>query len=357
MNEVGSLAEIRRALTPAAWTAKEMAENPSEWVIRLDDKDVAELEAALAFAQSRGRGVPELEKEDFPLPTLATKLADIQRRLETGMGVVLLKGLPVQKYSKSDAGTIYWGIGRYLGRPIAQNAFGDVLGHVWDLGKDPRIDMSARGYQSNLHLPFHTDGADVVGLLCLQTAKSGGKSSIASSMAIHNAMLERRPDLLARLYRHLPLDRRNEESGNHAPFNMAPKFARGGERLFNAYNRSYVQSSQRFAEAPRLQPEDIEALDLFDALALDPVHRVDMQLEPGDMQFLNNSWVVHSRTNYEDYPERERKRHLLRLWLFTPGMTDVPDCFRERMRITDEWSKTPRAPIYDVNEIMGVTTH
>lgn len=357
MDAVTEGVALRRVETPAAWTAADMAAKRSEWEIRLDAADIAELEAALAHAQSCGRGVPDMRQQDFPLQGLAPKLDDIRRRLETGMGVVLLRGLPVEKYSKADAGAIYWGIGRHLGRPIAQNAFGDVLGHVWDLGKDPRTDMSARGYQSNLRLPFHTDGADVVGLLCLQAAKSGGLSSIASSMAIHNAMLQQRPDLLARLYRPLPLDRRNEETAGHAPFTLAPKFAWGGERLFNCYNRSYVQTAQRFPDAPRLQAEDIAALDLFDALTQSEAFRVDMQLAPGDMQFLNNFSVVHSRTSYEDHPERERKRHLLRLWLFTPGMTGVPECFRERIRIAEKWSKTPRAPIYDVNEIMGVTTH
>lgn len=357
MSDAVSFVDIKAYAAPSVWTAETMAANRDEWVIHLSASDISELERALAHAKAAGKGVPEMTKEDFPLAALEDKLVDIRRRIETGMGVMLLRGLPVERYSKADAGTIYWGIGRYLGRPIAQNAFGDVLGHVWDLGKDPRTDASARGYQSKLGLPFHTDGADVVGLLCLQTAKSGGLSSIASSVAIHNAMLESRPDLLARLYRPFPLDRRNEQSGSHAPFTMAPKFGWGGERLFNCYNRSYVESSQRFPDAPRLTAEDREAFDLFDSFSRSERFRVDMQLERGDMQFINNFTVVHSRTEYEDHPERERKRHLLRLWLMTPGMSDVPAAFRERLRITEEWSKSPRAPIYDVNDIMGVTTH
>lgn len=357
MAALHEMATPQHVETPAAWTGAEMAARQAEWVVRLTDDDIAQLDAALRHAKGLGLSVPAIGKESFPLGSLATKLEDVRRRLEEGLGVVLLRGLPVERYSKMDAGAIYWGIGMHLGRAVAQNAYGDVLGHVWDLGKDPKEDMTARGYQSRHRLPFHTDGADVVGLLCLRTAKQGGLSSIASSMAIHNAMLEEHPALLARLYQPFAFDRRHEEAPGQAPFTMTHVFSWHNGRLFNRYIRSFINTAQRFPEAPRLSAEDVAALDQFDACTQDPRFRIDMALAPGDMQFLNNYVVLHSRTSYEDYPELERKRHLLRLWLFTPGLADVPESFRLRYMLTETWARNPRPPIYDVNEIMGVTTH
>ncbi|MBK4739314.1 TauD/TfdA family dioxygenase [Noviherbaspirillum pedocola] len=343
-------------LAPAAWSAATLKKD-QRWIFKLSQQDITELEAALAYTKMQNRAVPGITKEDFPLPQLARKLEDIRAELETGFGVALVQGLPVEKYTKADAGVIYWGIGTHLGRFAPQNAFGDVLGHVYDLGKNPRVDMNARGYQSNRMLPFHTDAADVVGLLCLRPAKAGGLSSIASSVTIHNEIAARRPDLLALLYGTYAYDRRGEEGPGEKPYTMAPIYTIHKGKLYNRFIRNYIESAQRFPEVPRLTAPQIEALDLFDELTRDPRFRFDMDFAPGDMQFLNNYVVLHSRTEYEDYPETDRKRHLLRLWLFTPGMSDIPPIYKERHQILKTWETNPRPPIYDVNEIMGVTNH
>jgi hypothetical protein len=341
----------------AVWLADDLRARPDAWQFQLSADDVAQLEAALQHVKAKGLSVPAITQADFPLGSLAGKLQQLRDCLETGLGVVLLRGLPVERYSKVDAGTLYWGIGMHLGRAAAQNAAGDVLGHVWDLGRDPWKDVNSRGYQSNLRLGFHTDGADVVGLLCLRTAKTGGLSSIASSMAIHNAMLQEHPEALARLYQALPFDRRNEETDGLAPFTTMRPFSWHQGRLFNRSNRSFILSSQRFEQAPRLTAADTAALDLFDDYANNPKFHISMELAPGDMQFLNNYVVLHSRTAYEDHEALDRKRHLLRLWLFTPGLADRPHDFHERNRLMEAWGKHPKPPVYDVNEIMGVTTH
>ncbi len=343
-------------LVPAAWTSETLKKD-KRWLYTLSPHDISELEAALACTKEQKQSVPSIRKEDFPLPALARKLADIRAELETGFGVALIQGLPVERYTKTDAGIIYWGIGTHLGRFAPQNAFGDVLGHVFDLGKNPRVDMTARGYQSSRMLPFHTDAADVVGLLCLRPAKAGGLSSIASSVAIHNEMASRRPDLLALLYQNYAYDRRGEEGPGEKPYTMAPIYTLHKGRLFNRFVRNYIESAQRFPEVPRLTAPQIAALDLLDELTQDPRFRFDMDFAPGDMQFLNNYVVLHSRTEYEDYLETDRKRHLLRLWLFTPGMPEIPDIYKERHQILKTWETNPRPPIYDVNEIMGVTNH
>ena len=341
---------------PSAWKGVEL-QHQDDWIVRLEAQDIDELEAALATAKTRGLGIPALGRDDFPLPRLAAKLAAIRHELEDGRGFALLRGLPVERYSKADAALIYWGIGAQLGPAFAQNAQGDMLGHVRDLGADWKTDMKARGYQTRLHLPFHNDSTDVVGLLCLSKARSGGESRIVSSTAIHNEFLKRRPDLWAVMHEPFCVDRRGEESPGQKPYYVTPCFNWHQGRLFVRYNRTFIESAQRFPEVPRLTPQQVQALDLMDSLCNDPEFYLDMSFEPGDMQFLCNYVVLHSRTDYEDWPEPERKRHLLRLWLRTQGFASLPPAFADRNEDMIAWQRTPRPPVFDIAEIVAELEH
>lgn len=341
---------------PVAWLALDLKSN-SRWLYTLTERDVAELDLALRETKRRGVGVPAISSGDFPLDRMAKTLGRIKEELEDGLGVVLIRGLPMERYSKQDAGTIFWGLGAYLGRAVAQNAYGDVLGHVRDIGKDWKSDMNARGYQTTSHLPFHNDSCDVVGLLCLRTAKSGGMSSIVSSVALHNEMMRRRPDLAKLLYQSFHVDRRGEQAEGDTPYYLTPIFNYYKSRLYIRYNRPYIESAQRFPGVPRLTAKQVEALDLFDTLCRDETLCYDMELQPGDMQLVNNYVVLHSRTEYEDFADPDKKRHLLRLWLFTSGLTDIPGSLQMRYRDMDAWQKNPRAPIYNLEEMMSITSH
>ena len=162
---------------PCAWKVEDLKQDKS-WRYNLDADDVRELEAALDGVKRRKLGVPDIGIGDFPLPGLREKLRDILNELESGRGVFLISGLPMERYSKQDAGTIFWGIGTHLGRSVAQNAYGDVLGHVRDVGKDWTTDMNARGYQTTLHLPFHNDSA--MWSVCCASARPSRAASRAS---------------------------------------------------------------------------------------------------------------------------------------------------------------------------------
>jgi hypothetical protein len=203
------------------------------------------------------------------------------------------------------------------------------LGHIYDLGGNSATDPNLRTYATSERQNFHIDRCDVVALLCLRRAKAGGLSAIASSMAVHNVMLERRPDLLERLYQPFPVDRRGEVPEGKAPFYDAPVFNEHAGKVSVLYSRLHIGSSQRFADARRLAPKDIEALDMLAALAGDDELRLDMTFMPGDVQFLYNHTILHARTAYEDWLDAERKRHLLRLWLAPPGARPLPPVFAE----------------------------
>jgi len=246
-----------------------------------------------------------------------------------GRGFVLLRGLTVTDRPIAEAATAYWGIGTYFGNARSQNAKGHVLGHVRDLGLST-MDPNVRIYQTTERQNFHTDSCDIVGLLCLQTAHAGGLSSLTSSMTIYNIMATHHPDLVRRLFRPMPTDRRGEVPPGKQPWFELPVYNDYQGHLSAIYAPHYVRSSQRFPQAPRLTAEDLAALDCFDRLAEDTTLRLDMALRPGDMQFVHNHTVLHDRTAFEDWPEPERKRHLLRLWLAAPGARPLPPAYAER---------------------------
>jgi hypothetical protein len=319
----------RRIEGPSAWIGAEMREHEAEWTYRLTPTETAELEAALESVQALGLDTADIRREHFPLPTLGPALERLRGEVLDGRGFVLLRGVPVAGRPIAESATIYWGIGTYFGAARSQNAKGHLLGHVYDLGGSSADNPNIRSYATSERQNFHIDRCDVVALLCLQRAMSGGQSAIVSSMTVHNVMAERRPDLLERLYRPFPVDRRGEVPEGKAPFYQAPVFNDYNGRVSVLYSRLHIGSSQRFPDARRLAPEDIEALDMLAELAGDPELRLDMDFQPGDIQFLHNHTILHARTGYQDWPEPERKRHLLRLWLSPPGARPLPPVFAE----------------------------
>jgi alpha-ketoglutarate-dependent taurine dioxygenase len=204
-----------------------------------------------------------------------------------------------------------------------------VLGHVRDLGLASR-DPSVRLYQTSERQTFHTDSCDIVGLLCLQEARRGGDSLLVSALALYNELQRTQPELAARLLRPMAHDRRGEVPAGQQPFFMIPVLSWHAGQLSVFYQRQYVDSAQRFEAAPRLEPLDVQALDAFDALAEDPQLHLRMRLEPGDIQFVHNHVLLHDRTAFDDHPEPERRRHLLRLWLAAPGARELPPAFAAR---------------------------
>ncbi|MEI7443346.1 MAG: TauD/TfdA family dioxygenase [Burkholderiales bacterium] len=332
-----------------AWIGRDLRDRPETWTLHLDAADNAELRAALEVARARGASIPGLSKADFPLPGLAPRLAAMLDEIMDGRGFTLVRGFEIDRLKVEDAALVYWGLGAHLGAGRAQNAQGDLLGHVTDLGVDYRTDNTVRGYQTRLVLPFHNDATDVVGLMCLQTARRGGLSRIVSSHAVHDALLASRPDLLEALYQPFWIDRRGESPEGKPPCYPAPFFERCGGRLFARYNRSYAESGQRFPDVPRLTDAQRAAMDAVDALCADPDMHLDMTLEPGDMQFICNTSTLHSRTAYEDWPERERRRYLLRLWLDTGRVTELPASYVDRYEDMTIWQRTPRPPVFDLS--------
>ncbi len=314
--------------THCEWTADEVAD-PSTWTRTFSDDEIAELEAAVAVARSRHDELLDVTRDDFPLPTLGPALARVAHDLIGGRGFVRLAGLPVERWGVDDSCWVYWGLGRHLGEPWPQNARGHLLGDVRDQGRS-LDDPTARGYEiGGAALGFHTDGSDLVALLCLDPGVSGGESLVVDAVGAHNALVAEAPDLAAELYADLPYDFRGEQPPGGRGWYTMPVFSRHRDRLFVRYIRPYVEASQRHDDAPRITDAQREAMDAFDALLGDRSRRVEMRLQPGDVQIVDNYHVLHGRRAYVDDPGSGRVRWLKRLWLATDvlGPSDRPERF------------------------------
>jgi hypothetical protein len=313
---------------PSAWYGPDVA-GRSDWIESLSPIELAEIESATRQLARAERDWATLHREDFPLPTLSVRLDRILDEVLDGRGFVLLRGLPVEAWGRRLSAVAFLGLGLHLGNLRSQNRHGHLLGHVRDLGLKSQ-DPNVRIYQTNERQNYHTDSCDVVGLLCLQPARSGGFSSLVSSVTIFNEMRKRRPDLARVLFERIETDRRGEVPTGQQPYFNIPVFNWLQGLLSAIYHRKYIESARRFAEVPSLTPQQIEALDLFDALSNDPALHFQMEFKTGDIQLVHNHTLLHDRTAFEDWPDPERKRHLLRLWLAPETARPLPPLFAER---------------------------
>ncbi|MBO6782780.1 MAG: TauD/TfdA family dioxygenase [Alphaproteobacteria bacterium] len=304
--------EIR---SPDCWVGPEIQDDP-RWFYQLEDDEIAELDAALQAVRKAGLGIP-FRADDFPIPSFGARLEDLTSRVTDGLGVILIRGLPRERYSNEDCALIYWGIGVHMGRPVSQNSRGHLLGHVTDEGKT-LSDPNARGYQTRNKLDFHCDQlpVDLLGLFCLRTAKSGGASYLVSAPAVHNVLRAERPDLLEVLYQPFHIDWRGDHPDGEQPWYDCPMLsARDGRLAARVTNRSFMESVSRYGQELTLTDAQREALDVFQEISNRQELRLQMHFEEGDMQFINNHTVLHAREAYEDHDDPALKRHLLRMWI------------------------------------------
>lgn len=324
---------LARPITgPMVWTGEDLARS-ADWIRPVTPAEVDELDAALRAVQARGLAWPELTRDDVAIPRLAAALAEVSRELEDGRGLVLLRGLPVERYREDELRIIYWGLGRHLGTPRYQNAQGELIGDVRDENRlygtvreiDPARAGEPRTSRSKARsagpLRFHTDRTDVVTLLCVRPAARGGLSKVVSGPAVHNAILERRPDLHALLCAPYYHSREGEAGGRQRHYAI-PIFGMRDGRFTSQYSRTFVENAQGLPGVPPLSAAQNEALDLWAEVCEELCYA--MELRAGDLQLLNNHVVYHARTTYEDDPRPGRDRFLMRLWLSMPNSRALP---------------------------------
>jgi hypothetical protein len=291
---------------PAAWAGAELAERRREWTATLDPRDADAIAGEVERVTRSTLPLSEVGRATLRLPTLAAKIARWRDDLATGRGFVLVRGVPVERLRTEQAELFFWWLGLQIGTPGMQNEKGDLLGHVLDV----KPATEARLYETSKAIRYHCDAADVVGLLCLRKAREGGFSRIASSVTIFNRLLAEEPGLAARLFAHHALDTHSERGIDLV--RVPPcRFSRGTLRTF--YHGDYFRTGA--SKLGRDVDAEHRLFDAYDAIGERPDVRLDMDLEPGDIQFVNNHTIVHARTAYVDHDEPSLRRHLLRLWL------------------------------------------
>ncbi|HZT28940.1 MAG TPA: TauD/TfdA family dioxygenase [Bryobacteraceae bacterium] len=310
-------------LGPGAWTGSDFPD-ATAWHEPVSPAAWRELDRALRAAREKGRDLASAAAEDFVCPALSHEIAELRQELKTGRGFAVVKGLPLERYSEEEASLLYWGLGTLIGSPLPQNVRGDRLYSVRDEGYKIEKDYGAVGVRfskTTEGLHFHTDSApalmgntpDVVGLLALEVAKAGGASALVSAQTVHNVIRRERPDYLRRLYASYHFDRRAELRPGEPETLLAPIFTYR-DTLAVRYFRFYIPKGHELKNLP-LEPADTEPLDFLDTVMNREELQVRFEMERGDMQFVSNRFVLHSRTAFEDYPEPDRRRHLKRLWL------------------------------------------
>jgi len=298
---------LKQKITDAsAWTGTIQGKD-SGWIHTLSNDAIDELLIAADHVTHLGLTFPDFESSHFVVQNFKVALSAIADELENGRGFLLLRGLPIDQLSDEQINIILYGIGLNMGHPVRQNPKGDLLGSVMNVG-DPD-NRQTRVYETNRYLPFHTDPSDVVGLLCVRKARAGGLSSLVSVATLYNTILDQNPEFLALLYRPLWYAHLGEDLPS-----LSPIFSYHEGKLACRYLRQYIELGHELRDTA-LSSIEIDMLDLIDSITQDENIRLDMMLEPGDIQFANNYAIMHSRTAFEDDPRPDQRRKMLRLWL------------------------------------------
>jgi len=342
---------------PSVWLGRDIKDS-KRWIRDLPASAHQELDAALQAVKAKGLDWSEITRADFPLPTLDAVMADVAEELEDGCGMVKLRGFPVDRYEEDDLRKIYFGVGTHIGTPVFQNRSGELMrairdegahvgrtyGQVQDEKKGTFLSSYARTL-TNGALRFHTDRTDVVGLLCARQARAGGVSKLASTAAIHNTILERRPDLLELLFQDVWRSRLGEESTDKETVYPLPVFGLRDGRITSHYSLTFIEAAQMVPGVPKLTDKQREAIDMLMAVAEEVCF--EMTLQPGDLQLINSHVTYHGRTPFEDDAPAGMSRLLLRLWLTMANNRPLPKGHEILWRNIE--AHTPRGGIAQVS--------
>ena len=298
----------------AAWRGDEL-ELAQDWVHHLSGAELAELEAMGARFLEDDPDLRTVQAADYPLVQCAEALKRWGEDLDYGRGFNLVRGLRTHLYSDALSSAIYYILGLHMGEPMRQNQLGDLIDHVYATSDKTMDDPTALSAKVRDKLVFHSDSSDVVSLMCLRPAKDGGASLLVSGAEIYNEIVRRRPDLAPLLFEPFHWDWRRQDHDSPAHTYTSPIISLK-EGVFSMYAGAlYIFTAQDYPEVPRLTPQQVEVLKLFDDITYEPGMAIEMDFRPGDIQWLSNYAALHSRTEFFDHPEPQRRRHLLRLWL------------------------------------------
>ncbi len=326
------MGQIRTPLTiPAAWRGNALFDR-EDWLHQLTDREIDQLHRA--FEATKDLPITELTADKFVLPAFSATLGQKQAALEQGSGIVVMRGLPIERYTEDQAARMLYGLTSHLGTALSQSIDGSLIFPV----RDQRLGDShpqARGPSSAKQLSYHTDRCDVIAFLCVRQAKQGGENYVVSSVALYNEILERRPDLLEALFQPYRYQRHNVDLGNKLPYYEQPIFSFCQGYFAASLLRVLIERAYAAEGAAPMSDVQREALDFLEELAGDPGLHVRFRQQPGDIVLLNNWVTMHRRSEFTDHEDQHRRRLLWRIWLSVPNSRPIDARFKDSYGATE----------------------
>lgn len=298
-----------------AWLS--MDSDPRSVVISLDEEIHAETRLIVSALNNNPLPLFLRNPDDFKISGWRRVMRQAKNLLDKGPGFTVIDRLPMEEFNEEDIKAVFWIVGQLIGRTVAQKWSGDMLYDVTDTGQ--KFGYGVRGSFTNVELVFHTDNAfgirppNYVGLLCKYPALSGGVSRFCSLYSVHNLMLRKHPKLLRRLYQPMLFDRQAEHAPEAPKTAYAPFFAFDGANLKARANVQLVRKGYEIAEI-KMDLQLAQALEAIEAISNLQELWMELPIERGQLQYLNNMELGHYRSHFEDHCDPTQKRHLFRTW-------------------------------------------
>ena len=309
------------------WLSDDL-KNSAEWIFHLDEKSAS---LTTEFVKDHFKSEKPLfafQRDDFQVEPVLQVIRSAVEQAMWGTGIALIKGFPRQSLTEAEFRMMIWSIGLHFGVPRPQGKSSQYLSEVSNQGTKYRA-ADGRGYSSNAKLDFHTDSCDLAFLACYNKSKSGGKSLVSSSHSVWKILKKERKDLAEIASKPFCFSRNQEEAPHEPPFYSQPLFDYSKEgKVFGKMNRNRVHTAQGLEGVPPLNKKQRECMDFLDhsLQRSDVMHQ--MYLEAGDLQLFNNHSVLHSRTGFQDFDQKEQRRLLFRLWLSPPDSPLLPESWK-----------------------------
>ena len=313
-----------------AWTRQQLASN-RRWILDIGESEGQGMVQAIRRVWDPDRPLFDYRAEEFDLGPGLSVIDTALDEVKEGLGVALVRGLPRAGLSQSEFELLTWAIGLQRGVARPQGKASQYISAVRDVGTAYRTG-TGRGYSSNAELDYHTDSSDIVFLSCYNRAVSGGMTLVSSSHAAYQVMAREHPGLLDALHEPIAFSRQGEQAPDEGPFVMQPVFDHCEGRLFSRWNWNRITTAQRIEGAPRIGPDRMRALEIFDQIVRRPDLAFSMWLQPGDIQIINSHTTLHSRTAFVDDADPAKQRLLYRLWLAPKDSLRLPDSWGDWFR-------------------------
>jgi len=311
-----------KIVDPAVWTSAAIGGKPG-LTRTLSAEELAAVDRFLA--KVAGRAPESITADEVDDPLLVALGAEVRHQIMNGLGAIVVSGVDIARVGIDGFKAIYWAIGTQIGTGAEQSYRRDKIGLVQKEENNP----TGRGYLMDVELRSHTDFHEVLSLAGVRHAASGGMSGLVSSLALHNILLEERPDLLEPLYEGYY----HESAGGVVSEDKVPVFGTVDGKTSCYYHPLFMRRAAKLL-GQELPPELEEATAFMRDVAERPEVRADFMLDPGEMMFWHNFTQLHSRTAFDDTPEA--KRLLLRLWINVDDGRPMPAVFNERAHWMDK---------------------